>query len=284
MTICNLQIVVPTFKRTIMTLIEAIILGIVQGLTEFLPVSSSGHIELGTVLLDIQAAGEDNLLFSVTVHCATALSTIIVFRKDIAAILIGLFEFKWNESTQYAAKILVSMVPVLFIGLFFKDQVEVFFGGQVLLVGLMLLLTGTLLALTYYAKLQSGQVTFSKAIIIGIAQAIAIMPGISRSGATIATGLLIGVEKEKAARFSFLMVLGPIIGASLLELKDYWEAPAVAGQISALTLSLGFLAAFLSGLLACQWMISIVKRGKLIYFAIYCFIIGGIAIYSSWAL
>ena len=267
-----------------MTLIEAIILGIVQGLTEFLPVSSSGHIELGTVLLGIQSSAGDNLLFSVIVHCATALSTIIIFRRDIAIILTGLLKFQWNNATAYAAKILVSMVPVLFIGLFFKEQVEEFFGGKVLVVGLMLLLTGTLLAMTYYAKLQSGKVTFGKAIIIGIAQAIAIMPGISRSGATIATALLIGVEKEKAARFSFLMVLGPIIGASLLELKDYWEAPAAVGHISTLALLLGFLAAFLSGLLACQWMISIVKRGKLIYFAVYCFIIGGIAIYSSWTL
>ncbi len=170
-----------------MTLIEAIILGIIQGLTEFLPVSSSGHIELGTVLLGVQS--EDNLLFSVIVHCATALSTIVVFRKDIAEIFAGLFSLEWNESKDYAAKILLSMVPVLVIGLLFKDQIESFFGGNVLLVGLMLLLTGTLLALTYYAKDQAGIVTYPKALIIGIAQAVAIMPGISRSGSTIATAL-----------------------------------------------------------------------------------------------
>ena len=263
-----------------MTIIEAIILGIVQGLTEFLPVSSSGHIELGTVLLGVQS--KDNLLFSVIVHCATALSTIVIFRKDIANIIRGVFAFQWNEETAYVAKIIVSMIPVGFIGAFFKDEIEAFFGGQVLLVGLMLLITGTLLAMTYYAKKQPGQVTFPKALIIGLAQAFAIMPGISRSGATIATALLIGVEKERAARFSFLMVLVPILGASLLEILDYWEAPAVADSISGLALILGFLAAFVSGLLACQWMIAIVKRGKLIYFAIYCFIIGTLAIVSTW--
>ncbi len=263
-----------------MTIIEAIILGIIQGLTEFLPVSSSGHIELGTVLLGVQS--KDNLLFSVIVHCATALSTIVIFRKDIAEIIQGVFRFQWNEETAYVAKIVVSMIPVGFIGAFFKDEIESFFGGQVLLVGLMLLITGTLLAMTFYAKKQPGQVTFPKALIIGVAQAFAIMPGISRSGATIATALLVGVEKEQAARFSFLMVLAPILGASLLEVLDYLEEPAAADSISSLALILGFFAAFISGLLACQWMISIVKRGKLIYFAIYCFIVGTIAIGSTW--
>ncbi len=263
-----------------MTLIEALILGIIQGLTEFLPVSSSGHIELGTVLLGVES--KDNLLFSVIVHCATALSTIVVFRKDIAAIFAGLFSLEWNEGKDYAAKILLSMVPVLIIGLLFKDQVEAFFGGQVLFVGMMLLLTGTLLALTYYAKDQVGVVTYPKALLIGVAQAVAILPGISRSGATIATALLAGVDKSRAAKFSFLMVLGPIIGASLLELKDYLEAPAVTNAIGISSLVAGFLAAFVSGLLACQWMIAIVKRGKLIYFAIYCFVVGTVAILAAY--
>ena len=212
------------------------------------------------------------------VHCATALSTIVVFRKDIADIFAGIFTLQWNEGKDYAAKILLSMLPVLVIGLLFKDQVEAFFGGQVLFVGMMLLLTGTLLALTYYAKDQVGVVTYPKALLIGMAQAVAILPGISRSGATIATALLAGVDKSRAAKFSFLMVLGPIIGASLLELKDYLEAPAVANAISTIALLAGFLAAFVSGLLACQWMIAIVKRGKLIYFAIYCFVVGTVAI------
>ena len=262
-----------------MTIIEAIILGIVQGLTEFLPVSSSGHIELGTVLLGVQS--KDNLLFSVVVHSATALSTIVVFRQDIADLFRGLFQFQWNESVQYIAKLLVSMIPVGLIGVFYKDQIEAFFGGDVLLVGFMLLLTATLLAMTYYSRKEGGKVTYFKAIIIGMAQAIAILPGISRSGATIATALLIGVEKEKAARFSFLMVLIPIMGASLLEVKDFVEAPDQVSSISGLALLLGFVAAFVAGLLACKWMISIVKKGKLIYFAIYCFIVGVIAIITA---
>ena len=262
-----------------MTIIEAIILGIIQGLTEFLPVSSSGHIELGTVLLGVQS--KDNLLFSVVVHSATALSTIVIFRNDILGLIKGLFKFEWNEEVAYIAKLVVSMVPVGLVGIFYKDQIEALFGGDVLLVGFMLLLTATLLAMTYYARKEGGKVTFGKAIIVGMAQAIAIMPGVSRSGATIATSLLIGVEKERAARFSFLMVLAPIIGASLLEVKDFVEAPELAGNISGLALFLGFLAAFVSGLLACQWMLSIVKKGKLIYFAIYCFIVGAIAITTA---
>ena len=261
-----------------MSIFEAIILGIVQGLTEFLPVSSSGHIELGTALLNIQS--KDNLLFSVVVHCATALSTIVVFRKDIAQIISGIFKFD-KEALGFAGKIFISMVPVGLIGIFFKDEVESFFGGNVMLVGFMLLITALLLAMTSYARKQGGPVTYGKAFIIGVAQGLAIMPGISRSGATIATGLLVGVEKEKAARFSFLMVLIPILGASLLEIKDFIEEPVAHNSLSGLVLVLGFLAAFLSGLFACQWMIGIVKRGKLIYFAIYCFIIGCIAIITA---
>lgn len=265
-----------------MSVIEAIILGIVQGLTEFLPVSSSGHIELGTVLLGVEST--DNLLFSVIVHCATALSTIVVFRKDIVDIMRGLFEFKWNGATEYSSKIILSMIPVGLIGIFFKEEIEGFFGGQVILVGFMLLITGTLLAMTYYARKQTGNVTYGKALIIGMAQALAILPGISRSGATIATALLVGVDKERAARFSFLMVLLPILGASLLELKDFIEQPmAAGGSLSRIVLLAGFLSAFISGLLACQWMISIVKKGKLIYFAFYCFLIGTIAVFAAWA-
>lgn len=264
-----------------MSVIEAIILGIVQGLTEFLPVSSSGHIELGTVLLGVESP--DNLLFSVIVHCATALSTIIVFRKDIIDIIRGILAFQWNNATAFSAKIILSMIPVGLIGIFFKDQVESFFGGQIGLVGFMLLITATLLAMTYYARQRTGPVTYGKALIIGIAQALAILPGISRSGATIATALLIGVEKERAARFSFLMVLLPILGASLLELKDFVEQPMTGGNLSGLVLLCGFLSAFIAGLLACQWMISIVRKGKLIYFALYCFLIGTIAIFMAWS-
>ncbi|MFA0964642.1 undecaprenyl-diphosphate phosphatase [Roseivirga sp. BDSF3-8] len=261
-----------------MTIIEALILGIVQGLTEFLPISSSGHIELGKFLLGIKV--KDNLLFSVIVHFATALSTIVVFRKDIADLLKGLFAFQWNESTQYVSKLIISMIPVGLVGVFFEDQISAFFDGNILLVGAMLLVTGLLLTFTYYKKDTQKSVSYTKAFIIGITQAIAILPGISRSGTTIATALLLNVDKAKAARFSFLMVLAPIIGASLLKLKDYMEAGTGAGDISTTALLAGFIAAFVSGLLACQWMIAIVKRGKLIYFAIYCFIIGFIAILS----
>lgn len=262
-----------------MTFLEALILGIIQGLTEFLPVSSSGHLEIGSYILGIQS--KDNLLFSIVVHGATALSTIVVFRKDIQEIIIDLFQFKWNESTQFAAKILISIVPVGIVGVFFEDQVEAFFGGQILLVGSMLLFTGLLLSFTFFKKTNTGEITYVKALLIGLAQAVAIMPGISRSGSTIAIALLLGVDKVKATRFSFLMVLIPIIGAMLLKVKDLVETPELASDISGITLAAGFIAAFLAGLVACKWMIAIVKKGKLIYFAIYCFIIGSIAILAE---
>ncbi|MBD8490737.1 undecaprenyl-diphosphate phosphatase [Echinicola sp. CAU 1574] len=259
-----------------MTIIEAIILGIIQGLTEFLPVSSSGHIELGSFLLGVQAA--DNLLFTVVVHAATALSTIIVFRKDIASIFKDLFKFQWNDGTQFTAKILLSMIPIGIVGVLFEEQIEALFGGKIVLVGAMLLFTAVLLAFSHFATKRQGHVTFPKAIVIGIAQTIAIMPGISRSGSTIATALLIGVEKERATRFSFLMVLLPILGASAIKLLKFFKDPSIAEGITAVPLTAGFLAAFLAGLAACIWMINIVKRGKLIYFAIYCAIVGTIAV------
>lgn len=262
-----------------MTFLEAIILGIIQGLTEFLPVSSSGHLEIGTVLLGVKS--KDNLLFSIVVHGATALSTIVVFRNDIILIIKDIFKFEWNDSVEFSLKIILSMIPVGVVGILFEEKIESFFGGQILLVGSMLLLTGLLLLFTFFKGKTSGSVTFSKAILIGMAQAIAIMPGISRSGATISTALLLGVDKEKAAKFSFLMVLIPILGATLLKIKDLIETPELAADISSISLFAGFIAAFTSGLLACKWMISIVKKGKLIYFAVYCFIIGGIAIIAS---
>ncbi|SMD35911.1 undecaprenyl-diphosphatase [Reichenbachiella faecimaris] len=259
-----------------MTFIEALILGIIQGLTEFLPVSSSGHLELGTYFLGVQS--EDNLLFSIILHGATACSTVVIFRKDIFEIFKGIFKFEWNESTKFATMIVLSMIPVGIVGVFFEDQIESLFGGNILLVGMMLLITAALLAFTYFSKKNEGSITFKNSIIIGLAQAIAIMPGISRSGSTISTALLLGVNKEKAARFSFLMVLPPILGAMLLKTKDFLENPEIASNISGMNLSVGFLAAFLSGLLACQWMITIVKKGKLIYFSIYCGIVGLLAV------
>lgn len=262
-----------------MNTLEALILGIIQGLTEFLPVSSSGHLEIGSYILGTQS--EDNLLFSIVVHGATALSTIVIFRNDIWNLLANLLKFQWNESTSFAFKIIVSIVPVGVVGVLFEDQIEAFFGGNILLVGSMLLVTAVLLAFTYFKKSGDGEVTFKKAIIIGFAQAIAIMPGISRSGATISTALLLGVDKEKATRFSFLMVLIPILGAMLLKVKDVVEDPSLASDVSLVTLMVGFSAAFVSGLIACKWMVAIVKKGKLVYFAIYCFVIGGIAIIAS---
>jgi undecaprenyl-diphosphatase len=262
-----------------MNLFEAFLLGVVQGLTEFLPVSSSGHLEIGSVLLGVSTT--ENLLFAVVVHAATAMSTIIVFRKDILTILSGLFAFKWNESTKFAAKILLSMIPVGVIGVLFESQIESFFTGNLLLVGAMLLLTAALLLFSHYAARQDGEVTFVKATLIGFAQAFAILPGVSRSGATISTALLLGVERSKAAKFSFLMVLIPILGASFLKFMDYLDTEVATDSLSSSVLLMGFTAAFLSGLVACQWMIKLVRNGKLSFFAYYCAIVGVVAIVSS---
>lgn len=256
-----------------MSLLESIILGIVQGLTEFLPVSSSGHLELGKALLGIEAS--EDVTFTVVVHGATVLSTIVIFWRDILGLFRGLFSPGWNESRRYIALLLVSSIPVVIVGLFFKDQVESLFTNNVLLVGCLLLFTGTLLSFTYYAPKQGGPVTFKTCLIIGLAQAVSVLPGISRAGATIATGLLVGVDKSKVARFSFLMVLVPILGANA---KDILDGGMANSTVAPLPLLAGFIAAFVSGALACRWMIAIVTRGKLIYFAYYCFAVGTIAI------
>jgi len=254
--------------------LEALILGIIQGLTEFLPVSSSGHLELGKAILGINA--EKSLVFTVVVHGATVLSTIVVFYKDILKLIKGLFAFRWNEETIYVAKILISMIPVILLGIFFKEQIEGFFTGNVLFVGSMLLITSLLLLSTYVIKRNERKISYADSFIIGIAQALAVLPGISRSGATISTGLLLGNRKANIARFSFLMVLIPILGANF---KDIYDGGMNAeGGIGITPLLIGFLAAFISGLLACKWMIGIVKKGNLIYFAIYCFVIGTTAI------
>ena len=267
-----------------MSILQAIILGIIQGLTEFLPVSSSGHLELGKAMFDLHLDGADSLTFDVIVHSGTALSTIVVFRKDIANIIKGLIKFKWNDEWKFAVNVLISMVPAAFIGLLFQDQIEFLFENQILLVGGMLIITGLLLFLADRAKRTERKVKKADAIIIGIAQAIAILPGISRSGSTIAVALVLGVSREKAAKFSFLMVLLPIIGASLLKIKKYIEFPDLEPEINTLTLFLGFIAAFISGYLACRWMVKIVKKGKLIYFSVYCFILGLTAISYSYML
>lgn len=257
--------------------LQALLLGLIQGLTEFLPVSSSGHLEIGHALLGI--ANGENFLFAVVVHCATVLSTIFVFRKDIGELLKGLFLFKWNDQTKYITKIIISAIPVIILGLFFKDKIEALFNGHLVFIGFMLLLTGLLLFLSGFSKKGKKEISFFHAIIIGIAQTIAVLPGLSRSGTTIATGLLLGNRKEVVARFSFLMVLIPIIGAFSYDIIN--GELSSQSKIGLIPLVIGFCAAFLTGLVACKWMINIVKKGKLIYFAIYCFIIGLIAIFAT---
>ncbi|WMJ72982.1 undecaprenyl-diphosphate phosphatase [Cytophagaceae bacterium ABcell3] len=259
-----------------MSTFEAFLLGILQGLTEFLPISSSGHIEIGSFILGTDP--EDNLIFQLIVHAATTLSTIVVFRKDIGSLFQGFFTTEWNDSKDYVSKLVLSAIPLAFAGFFLEDYIEEIFAGRVLLIGFMFLITALLLGLTYYYKGKGTDISYKKAMIIGIAQSIAILPGISRSGSTIASALLIGVDKYKATRFSFLMILMPLMGASLLKFIQYLQDPTIAGGISGPAMTVGFLAAFFSGWLSCKWMIDIVKKGKLIYFAIYCFIVGIIAI------
>lgn len=259
---------------------EALILGLVQGLTEFLPVSSSGHLEIGQALLG--TAGEENLLFAIVVHTATVLSTIFVLWREVAKLFQGTFStLQWNAEKEYVAKILVSMIPVFIVGMFFKDQVEAFFGNGLLLVGICLLVTACLLYLSEWLqkrRLSSPhEVTWRDALIIGCAQAVAVLPGLSRSGTTIATGLLCGVKKESVAQFSFLMVLIPILGEAFLSLLDLLQGE-VTSTLGWLPLLVGFIAAFLSGCFACRFMIDIVRRQRLVYFAVYCLLVGIFAI------
>jgi len=258
-----------------MDLIEAIILGLIQGFTEFLPVSSSGHLELAKVILGDTSVPQESLTFTVVLHFATALSTIVIFRKEIVEIFKGLLQFKWNEEMQFSLKIIASMIPAVVVGLLFEKELEAFFGGKILLVGAMLLVTALLLLLADRAKNTNKKVTFLNAVIIGISQAIAMLPGISRSGATISTSVLLGVDRTRAAKFSFLMVVPLILGKVG---KDILGGEINFGSADIVPLIAGFFAAFFSGLLACTWMISLVKKSKLSYFAIYCAIVGVIAI------
>ncbi len=258
-----------------MSWLEALILGIIQGLAEFLPISSSGHVALGTELLGIEQTGEENMLFTVVVHLATALSTIIIFRNDIWQIIKGLFAFKWNEETQFAVKIIISMIPAVAVGLLFEEQLDAFFEGQVVFIGFMLLLTGLLLFLADRAKATGKPVSFPNAVIIGISQAIAILPGLSRSGTTISTSVLLGVDRTKAARFSFLMVIPLILGKIC---KDLMEGEFATSGENMLPLAVGFIAAFVVGLVSCKIMIQLVRNSKLKYFSVYCFVVGTAAI------
>ncbi|WP_307758402.1 undecaprenyl-diphosphate phosphatase [uncultured Mediterranea sp.] len=252
---------------------EALVLGLLQGLTEYLPVSSSGHLAIGSALFGIE--GEENLAFTIVVHVATVFSTLVILWKEIDWIFKGLFKFRMNDETRYVINIIISMIPIGIVGVFFKDEVEAIFGSGLLVVGCCLLLTAALLTFSYYYKpRQKSEISKKDAFIIGLAQACAVLPGLSRSGSTIATGLLLGDDKAKLAQFSFLMVIPPILGEALLDGMKLMKGEAIAGDIPTLSLIVGFVAAFVSGCLACKWMINIVKKGKLVYFGIYCAIAG----------
>lgn len=266
-----------------MSWFQALILGIVQGLTEFLPVSSSGHLEIGHALLD--TSGEENLSFAIIVHVATVLSTLVVLWREVLSLFNGtLTTLRWNAEKDYVAKIFVSMIPVFVVGMFFKDQVESFFGNGLLLVGICLLVTAALLALSEWLQKKrqnSGhEVSYRDAIIIGIAQACAVLPGLSRSGTTIATGLLCGVKKESVAQFSFLMVLIPILGEAMLDGLKLIKGE-VTVNIDVLPAMVGFIAAFVTGCLACRFMLEVVRRQRLVWFAVYCAIVGSMAIITT---
>lgn len=254
-----------------MSWFEALILGLLQGFTEYLPVSSSGHLEIGNALFG--TSGADNLMFGIVVHAATVLSTLVVLWPEISKLLGSFFRFKYNEETKYLLKIGISMIPVLIVGLFFKDSVEKLFGNGLLLVGIMLLVTALLLTFSYVAKPRPREsIGWWSAFIIGLSQAVAVLPGLSRSGTTIATGLLLGNKKEHVAKFSFLMVIIPIMGEAFLELIG--GDMANSSSIPTTSLVVAFLAAFVSGCIACKWMISLVQKGKLIWFALYCALLG----------
>ena len=258
-----------------MSALEALILGLIQGLTEFLPVSSSGHLAIGKALFGIETT---DLSFEVAVHAATVLATIVVFRKDIWKLLCGLFKWKMNSETRYILLILLSMVPVFVVGMFFKDKVEALFGEGLVVVGGALVLTSGLLLFSEMLSLrraaagdEGGKVTWRSALWMGVAQAVAVIPGLSRSGSTIATGLLCGVSKEEVTRFSFLMVLIPILGEAFL---DVVGGEFLQSSVGVLPLILGFLAAFVSGLFACKVMIALVRKAQLHWFALYCAAVG----------
>ena len=272
-----------------MNTIQALLMGLLQGLTEYLPVSSSGHLTIASALFGID--GEENLTFTIAVHVATVLSTLVVLGTEIVKILKGMCGplnplgkglGRLNPDQRYVLNILVSMVPIGIVGVCFKDKVEAVFGSGLMVVGICLLLTAALLAFSYYARpCQREHISLRDAFIIGLAQACAVLPGLSRSGTTIATGLMLGNKKTSMAQFSFLMVIPPILGEALLDVLKIVKGEDLGGGIGTMPLIVGFVAAFVSGCVACKWMISIVSRGKLIYFAYYCLIVGLIVIASQ---
>ncbi|WP_339340170.1 undecaprenyl-diphosphate phosphatase [uncultured Oceanicoccus sp.] len=258
-----------------MSLFEAIILGIIQGLTEFLPVSSSGHLELGKAILGDTSIPQESMMFTVVVHFATALATMVVYRAEVMRIIAGLFQFSYNDQCRFSVKIIISMIPAAIVGVMFADEMEALFDRQILLVGLMLWVTGLLLIVADRAQNTNKDVSFKHSIIIGLSQAIAILPGISRSGATISTSVLLGVDRTKAASFSFLMVVPLILGKIAKDLLD--GGMNISNDQSSILVA-GFVAAFVTGLFACQWMIKLVRNAQLKYFSYYCFVVGTLAI------
>ncbi|MBQ8863520.1 MAG: undecaprenyl-diphosphate phosphatase [Rikenellaceae bacterium] len=262
-----------------MTVIESMVLGLVQGLTEFLPVSSSGHLQIAKALLGVEI--QENLTFDVTLHVATVLSTLVVLRREVGELLRGVLKFQMNDQTRYMLKILLSMIPIGIVGFCLKDQINEMLNSEAILVivGAMLLLTAALLTFATYAKPRVKEnISYRDAFIIGLGQALAAMPGLSRSGTTIATGLLLGNRKESVAHFSFLMVIIPILGEAFLEIVG--GELSMSGEIGVWPLVAGFVTAFAAGAFACRFMIEIVKRSKLVWFAVYCAVVGSVAIIS----
>lgn len=270
-----------------MTWLDALILGIVQGLAEYLPISSSGHLEIMREILGLDLAGSDALEFDVALHVATVLSTIVVLWREFLPLCTSFFTFRRDKNFYYVCKILVSCIPVAIVGLCFKDFVEQFFGGGLLTVGICLCITAALLSFTYFfrnparesvTRYTGHDISWRDAFIIGCAQAVAVLPGLSRSGSTIATGLLLGDKRDKIAQFSFFMVIIPILGEALLDVKDMIGGEGASEAIGLLPMAVGFLASFIVGCIACRWMLNIVKKGKLVWFAVYCLIVGVLCI------
>lgn len=268
-----------------MDTIDALIMGLVQGLSEYLPISSSGHLEICREVLGLKLSGGDALEFTVALHVATVLSTIVVLWREFAGLCTSFFTFKRDENTTYVWKILLSCIPVAIVGLFFKDDVEQFFGDGLTIVGICLLVTAFLLAFAYFyprrrsnltlaGSVKEHDITWVDAFVIGCAQAVAVLPGLSRSGSTIATGMILGDRRDRLAQFSFFMVIIPILGEALLDVKKMIESGSTGSEIGWLPMLVGFMAAFIVGCLACKWMINLVKKGKLVWFAIYCAVMG----------
>lgn len=278
-----------------MDTLNALIMGIVQGLAEYLPISSSGHLEIFREILGLDLSGAESLEFDVLLHVATVLSTIVVLWHEFYPLCASFFTIKRDKNFYYVLKILVSCIPVGIVGVFFKDAIEGFFGTDLTLVGICLIITASLLAFSYFfrtmpeeqsadkskALARGRDITFLDAFVIGCAQAVAVLPGLSRSGTTIATGIIIGDKRQEVARFSFLMVIIPILGEALLDIKDFFTEPAAAASESSigwLPMLVGFLASFIVGCIACKWMLNLVKKGKLVWFAVYCLAVGVLCI------